>query len=95
LAAEVTKLCVSSFSAAQAAPNAAAAREAWSQCLATLGMSADITERIGEFPSPTVLINGNDVMRPDQPAPTGQYCRLDLPTPDRILVALRQAATGS
>jgi len=73
-------------------PNAPAAREVLVRSLNTFGMETSIIERVGPFPSPTVLINGTDVMRPGQPPPTGQYCRLDLPTPNRILAALQQAA---
>lgn len=59
-------------------------------CLAALGIDTAIVERVGPFPSPSILIDGTDVMRPDRP-PTGDFCRLDLPTRDVILTALRRA----
>lgn len=71
-------------------PNASAAREVLEWALNTLGIDTPIVERVGALPSPTVLINGTDVMRPGQPQP-GQYCRLDLPSPERVLAALREA----
>jgi hypothetical protein len=71
-------------------PNAATAHEMLVDCLAALGIDTAIVERVGPFPSPSILIDGTDVMRPDRP-PTGDFCRLDLPTRDVILTALRRA----
>jgi hypothetical protein len=48
-----------------------------------------VTERVGDFPSPTVLVDGTDVM--GQPPRSGASCRLDVPTEDRVLAALRAA----
>jgi hypothetical protein len=69
--------------------NAAAAKQTVTDCLTMLGIDAPIIDRIGRYPSPTVLINGVDVMRPEAGAPTGDACRLDRPTPQRVLDALR------
>jgi hypothetical protein len=44
-----------------------------------VGGAAAIIERGGPFPSPSVLIDATDVMRPDQ-SPEDDFCRLDLPT---------------
>ena len=49
-----------------------------------------IIERVGSYASPTVLIDGIDVMRPDEGTPEGDACRLDLPTAQRILDSLRK-----
>jgi hypothetical protein len=57
--------------------------------LTTLGLDVPIIDRVGRYPSPTVLVNGVDVMRPGAGAPVGDACRLDLPTPQRVLDALR------
>lgn len=70
-------------------PNAAVAREMLIGCFSVLGVDEAIVERVGPFPSPSVLIDGTDVMCPDQP--TGDCCRLDLPTRELILAALRRA----
>ncbi len=70
-------------------PNVAAAKQTITDALDTLGIDAPIIERIGRFPSPTVLVDGVDVMRPKAGAPIGDSCRLDLPTPQRVLDALR------
>ncbi|MEB3050343.1 hypothetical protein KV112_11435 [Mycolicibacter sp. MYC123] len=74
-------------------PNAAAAHELLVDCLAVLGIDTAIVERVGPFPSPSVLIDGTDVMCPDQP-PTGDFCRLDLPTRELIFAALRRAVAA-
>ncbi|GJN97569.1 alkylmercury lyase [Mycobacterium marinum] len=70
-------------------PNAAAAKQTVTDCLTTLGIDVPIIERTGRYPSPTLLIDGVDVMRPEAGVPIGDTCRLDLPTPRRVLDALR------
>lgn len=72
-------------------PNAAAARRLVGNCLAQLDLTVAIVERTGDYPSPTVLVDGTDVMTDRQGAPRGQACRLDLPTTPRLLAALRGA----
>ena len=71
-------------------PNAAAAKATLEDCLAALGIDVPILERVGRYPSPTVLVDGVDVMRPGDKTMPGDMCRLDLPTPQRILAALRK-----
>jgi hypothetical protein len=56
--------------------------------LAALGLSPVVIEREGEFPSPSVLVDGVDVMG-DGEGPAA--CRLDLPTADDLEAALRRA----
>ena len=48
-------------------------------CLAEAGINEPIIELVGTYPSPTVLINGVDVMRAHDEA-EGDVCRLDPPT---------------
>jgi hypothetical protein len=69
-------------------PHAAAARATISECLSILGIDATIIDRVGRHPSPTVLVDGVDVMRPESGGGSGDACRLDLPTPRRVLDAL-------
>ena len=69
-------------------PNAAPARALVADCLRSVGMEVQIVERTGRYASPTVLVNGVDVMRPHADVPAGDACRLDLPTRDRVLAAL-------
>jgi hypothetical protein len=71
-------------------PNAAAARATITECLMTLGIDVPIIDRVGRYPSPTILVDGVDVMRPETGAPVGDACRLDLPTPQQVLHVLRQ-----
>jgi hypothetical protein len=70
-------------------PNADAARATLIDCMTVLGIDVPIIDRVGRYPSPTVLIDGVDVMGPNAGAPIGDVCRLDLPTPQRILDAMR------
>ncbi len=74
-------------------PNADTAKQTITDALATLGIDVPIIERIGRYPSPTVLVDGVDVMRPGTGAPIGDACRLEMPTPQRVLDAL--SAYGS
>ena len=74
-------------------PNAAGVRAMITACLATLGIDAPIIDQVGRYPSPTVLVGGVDVMRPESGVQIGDACRLDLPTPQRILDALRRDTT--
>ncbi|WP_428994936.1 alkylmercury lyase [Mycolicibacterium chubuense] len=78
--------------AAPGCPHAAAARQVITDCLTRLGLDLPIIDRVGRYSSPTVLINGVDVMRSGAAPPVGDACRLDLPTPQRVLDALRAHA---
>ncbi len=69
-------------------PNAAAARTLLRQCLDRLGLDRTIAERVGNHPSPTVLVDGVDVMNDTTSAPLTQACRLDVPTVARVMAAL-------
>lgn len=69
-------------------PNAALARQLLVECLTAASIEEPIIERVGEYSSPTVLIDGVDVMRPGEKL-TGNACRIDLPTRERVLAALR------
>jgi hypothetical protein len=71
-------------------PNAAAARATIAGCLSTLGIYAPIIEHVGRYPSPTVLVDGVDVMRPKTGTWIGDACRLDVPTHQRVLDALHR-----
>lgn len=70
-------------------PHAAPARQVITDCLTSLGLAVPVIDRVGRYPSPTVLVNGVDVMRPEAAARVGDACRLDPPTPQRVLDALR------
>jgi hypothetical protein len=71
-------------------PNAAATKKTVTDCMKALGIEARVIERVGRYPSPTVLVNGVDVMSSDAGVSHGDACRLDLPSPQRILDALRK-----
>ena len=75
-------------------PHAAPARQVITDCLTGLGLDVPIIDQVGRYPSPTVLVNGVDVMRPEAAAPVGDACRLDLPTPQRVFDALRANTPG-
>ena len=69
-------------------PNAEAARSVLTACLRQLGLDMRVRERVGDYPSPTILIDGVDVMTGQRGAPTRQACRLDVPTAARVVAAL-------
>ena len=68
-------------------PNVDAARALLRSCITELGLALTVIDREVEYPSPTILVNGNDVM--GRPASDRPGCRLDLPTRERVLEALR------
>jgi len=70
-------------------PHARSAIDLVRRCVARLGLGVVIVEDEGDHPSPTVLVNGHDVMGV-RPA-SGRSCRIDLPTEQRILDALQAA----
>lgn len=60
------------------------------RCLTELGLPPTVELTAGDYPSPTLLVNGVDVL-PTRPA--GVCCRLDPPTDTQIRAALTRAAT--
>jgi hypothetical protein len=74
-------------------PHAPAARTLLASCLDRLGLATRVRERTGDYPSPTILIDGIDVMTGLPGVPRMRACRLDVPTASRVLVALRDRAT--
>ncbi|MGH7722654.1 MAG: alkylmercury lyase [Candidatus Dormibacteria bacterium] len=74
-------------------PHVAAARETLRACLESSGLREAIREHEGAYPSPTVEVDGVDVM--GAPAEGGAACRLDVPTPERLRVALSARANDS
>ncbi|HCU52465.1 MAG TPA: hypothetical protein DGG94_22175, partial [Micromonosporaceae bacterium] len=54
-------------------------------------LKVSVAERIGDFPSPTLLVDGIDVMTGSVGAQHVQACRLDMPTVSRVLDAMRKA----
>ncbi len=70
-------------------PNAAAARVVLATCLDRLGLDLRVRERVGGYPSPTILVDGVDVMTGVRGVPPLRTCRLDVPTASRVLAALR------
>jgi hypothetical protein len=72
-------------------PNLGATREVLRACLAEAGLSLTIVERVGEYPSPSVLVDGRDVTGADPHGPAA--CVLRPPTAEQIRAAV-QAASG-
>ena len=64
------------------------------QCLIALGIPEPVLVRVGDGPSPTVLVDGIDVMRPAAELLNARVCRIDVPTRERVLAALRAARTA-
>jgi hypothetical protein len=68
-------------------PHVDAARALLTECLTELRLEVSVEDKEGAYPSPTILVDGVDVM--DAPASRAAACRLDVPTKSRLLVALR------
>jgi hypothetical protein len=68
-------------------PHVVAARALLLECLDVLNLNAIVEEKEGAYPSPTILVNGVDVM--GAPASQAAACRLDVPTKVRLVAALR------
>jgi len=70
-------------------PNVDEVRRTLDQCMQELGIEAPFVELEGDYTSPTVLVDGVDVMgRSDE---RGAMCRPDLPTRESVLKALGAA----
>lgn len=70
-------------------PHALAAVALVERCIARLGIDVALESREADVPSPSVLVDGVDVM--GTPASAAPVCRLDLPTEERVLIALAEA----
>ncbi len=75
-------------------PHADTARAVLACCLDQVGLDMAVTERVGDYPSPTVLVDDIDVMSGIAGVPAMQACRLDWPTEAKLLAALRAAANS-
>lgn len=76
-------------------PNVEPTRSLLTSCLTELGLGdVALIERVGSFRSPTVLVNGVDVMSSTAGPPVGDACRLDLPDRRRVLAAIRATSAG-
>ena len=69
-------------------PHADAARALLKECLTELKLDVAVLDKEGDYPSPSILVNGEDVM--GAPASQAASCRLDVPTRPRLLAALRR-----
>lgn len=70
-------------------PNLASTRDLLRACLAEAGLPLEVVERIGAYPSPSVLVDGRDVTGAD-PADSAA-CVLRPPSGEQIRAALRNA----
>jgi hypothetical protein len=68
--------------------SAPVARQLVQECLTALAIHTPIHVRVGDYPSPTVLVNGTDIMGRPPELTTNRACRLDVPTRDHVLAAL-------
>lgn len=68
-------------------PHVTDTRKLLHSCLSELGLDVVVHESVGDFPSPTVLVDGTDVM--GDPGFRSASCRIDVPTRAAILRALR------
>lgn len=57
-------------------------------CRAEVGTAFEVERLVGEYPSPTLVADGLDVAT-GAPVVDKAYCRMDLPTREQVLAALR------
>lgn len=76
-------------------PHADAARSLLAASLRALGLQVPVTERVGEYQSPTILVDGVDVMTGQTSTPLVHACRLDVPTEQAVMAALRAALAAA
>jgi hypothetical protein len=72
-------------------PNADAARAVLAEAIGRLGVRVAVHERVGDYPSPTVLVDGVDVVSGRLFEQGGAACRMDLPTVSNVVTALGAA----
>jgi hypothetical protein len=70
-------------------------RSALENCLAQTHMDIVVEELVGDYDSPTLLVNGVDVTGHPRALEGHMSCRLDLPNEEQILAALRGLAVPS
>jgi hypothetical protein len=70
-------------------PHADALRREALAALRQLHLPIAIAERVGAHPSPTLLVDGLDVIT-GRPPPGGACCRLDRPRRGQIVAAIRR-----
>lgn len=63
------------------------------ECLTALGDQRTIETKVGDYPSPTLVIGGLDVAT-GRPVDDSVCCRLDLPSRDQVLVALQDSSAS-
>jgi hypothetical protein len=74
-------------------PNLGATRSTLVACLAEAGVTVPVIERVGDYRSPSVLINGIDVTGADPSGPPA--CVLQPPTAAQIRAALNSASPAA
>ena len=78
----------------EACPLFTPALELVRDCVRELGVDAVVSERVARYPSPTVLVDGCDVMGVPGDGTPVDACRLDVPTRERLADALRSASSS-
>lgn len=69
-------------------PLIAATRVLVHECLPDLGLDAIVVERVGDYPSPTVAVDGDDVLGGPAPLDGVASCRLTAPGRGQLITAL-------
>jgi hypothetical protein len=72
-------------------PLAPAAHRLVRECLIAVGIPDPVLVRVGDYPSPTVLVNGTDVMDAAAELSKARVCRIDVPTREHVPATLRAA----
>lgn len=88
-----TGVVIVELRAVPACPNLDVTREVLRTCLAEAGLAVTVIERVGEYPSPSIVIDGRDVTGADLDGPAA--CVLHPPTAEQIRAALHAAINGN
>jgi hypothetical protein len=68
-------------------PHTDGTRDLLRSCIAELRLHVGVEESQGDYPSPSILVNGADVM--GDPGYRTASCRLDVPTREAVMRALK------
>ena len=77
----------------QGCPLVGRVRETVERALARSEIDAVVEELVGDYQSPTLLVDGRDVT--GRPLERRSACRLDLPTEEQVLAALRSSGADA
>jgi hypothetical protein len=76
-------------------PMADDVRKLAEDCVQELSLDAVVTDRVARYPSPSLLVDGVDVMGAPGDSALLDACRLDVPIRARLAAALQAASSSA